>query len=1316
MSTTAIHSTSDSTVVSAASSVQTELALLTARLRRDVWLYGLLAFVATAVVILLATIVFDATLQPELTGLRFALWIPVLAAGAIVIFRFVWYPLRERCNALALAWSLEEQRPGLQEGLTSTLLLAESEHPGAASLIDAVAEQACRNLAGCRDDDAIRRDFRRPGLAAASSLAIAALCFAVWPQYLIPSLSNVMAPWKTRQLPYLKAVITPGHIAVGEGESVAVSALGSDLFGSVLEITDNGSVVSSMPMTATVAGDQANGLLLGLTTDQTYRIRSGSFVSNDYQITVHPRPAVIQAKATLQFPEYSGIQPVTIDDLSGAIVAIPGTKVRLSVATLIPLSDASLTLGDKLAASKSVQADGFWWHHWNLQVDERPVQAGSLHLISEHGVSNTPFSFEIQGVPDQSPTVSIRTPTLHHVAVQPDGRLPIQVEAIDDFGLHSVEVLIQTAGADPVQRAVLQDLVAVKYQEEFIFDPRLYDLEVGDQLELWFVATDHRTQEFGGPQAAESQRLVITIGSNALSVGAQQVIDEEIRILEALTDAMDRLNEARETAEQISEASLQAIAGSKDGVPGIPADINTDAQKLQRQLQETHRALEEATDSNEGDTALFEAELQQVRDIADGEVEEARYQARMIPLTSDPKHQQHAADAARSAIQRAEEKLAAVKERLENRAEKLKQAAELDDLTRQQNELARRMEEREQPQQHSNPKQEQIADRLQQLVDDDPEAASEQFLQRAESAEQLADRTTQIQEQQQQLINANEKKSGKETRKQLARMIRTEQEALAAENQKLTKEERRDPAKSAKEDAAAEAQKLMEQVTHDLAEQNLKAAEQDAENAKEKLQDAAGVKEAPDDGQSDQQQQAKSEERDRLAKRQGRIEEAIRAVKGDDFEAAKNELQELITDRLEQVTREAEELLELPTDDEENRQARDEAKQELRAALNDSRQALAKPEDQKPANASKSGAHQQPGQPAEQNGQPAQQDQEPGEPQAPQQGDPKQDQTAKQSKPGQKNALSKQQLEAGQNQAEKPADQKQQPGQNKEKKREPRDEPANNNQPQDRRKPQQEMEKQGQQQNKAAQSLEQASESLQQFCKSCQKCANCNKSGKSGSSSGNSSKSGNTKFGNSPSGEKRTSNKDADGKRAGAKQSNEKQAGGDQPGQSDENESGLSKQLAKAADNAQKAARNPTLSAAKQLARELNKLADNAAQNSNSPNRKGSTGESGRENDGTKQDQKTDGSKTGGPEGNKSPSGVPMGVGRDSQPDDVDTIATQLRGPSSSEWTRSHKRLQGNVLDSKSPQIPEAYRGVVEDYFEQLSRIESDDKQAEASK
>jgi hypothetical protein len=51
-----------------------------------------------------------------------------------------------------------------------------------------------------------------------------------------------------------------------------------------------------------------------------------------------------------------------------------------------------------------------------------------------------------------------------------------------------------------------------------------------------------------------------------------------------------------------------------------------------------------------------------------------------------------------------------------------------------------------------------------------------------------------------------------------------------------------------------------------------------------------------------------------------------------------------------------------------------------------------------------------------------------------------------------------------------------------------------------------------------------------------------------------------------------------------------------------------------------------------------------------------------------------------------------------------------LRGESSSGWTRAKRQLRNGVLDGREALIPEAFRDVVTDYFQALSKSVNDDQ------
>ena len=146
--------------------------------------------------------------------------------------------------------------------------------------------------------------------------------------------------------------------------------------------------------------------------------------------------------------------------------------------------------------------------------------------------------------------------------------------------------------------------------------------------------------------------------------------------------------------------------------------------------------------------------------------------------------------------------------------------------------------------------------------------------------------------------------------------------------------------------------------------------------------------------------------------------------------------------------------------------------------------------------------------------------------------------------------------------------------------------------------------------------------------------------------------------------------------------------------------------MAKAGEDAKQAAQSSSKKKAAQqaekAAKELNELADKAAEDSGYSLRKqeGAPEENG--------EQRGNESKPGQDGSTGKPSTKQQGVGKGAG--DSKLEGQKLRGGSSSNWTRSRRKLGGGVLDDREGNVPEQYRGVVERYFEELSRQQANRK------
>ena len=291
-------------------------------------------------------------------------------------------------------------------------------------------------------------------------------------------------------------------------------------------------------------------------------------------------------------------------------------------------------------------------------------------------------------------------------------------------------------------------------------------------------------------------------------------------------------------------------------------------------------------------------------------------------------------------------------------------------------------------------------------------------------------------------------------------------------------------------------------------------------------------------------------------------------------------------------------------------------------------------------------------------------------------------------------------------------------------------------------------------QKQAAQSLREASKSLQQVCQQCQQCKECQNPGGSNSNGAGNSQNGGASKTNKPGNEssnKETSEKQNESQQGKPKNRNRKEGkessdngaqsskSGDLPGtakkdspgkkngaKSPGNEEGSTeKSLANAADKSNEASKSQNgkqaSESAEQAAKELNKAADEAAKRSGYKLRNAGQCNGQCENPGNSPGQSPNGKQPGQsqkksdkPSNGSEPGSSPKGV--DNKGSNPELDGATLRGGSSSNWTRGRKQHKGGVLDDRSGNVPEEYRGLVEDYFKELARRGKDHDKTKTDK
>lgn len=817
--------------------------------------------VAFGLLAIIGLIVADVLFELRSTPIRWAIWFSVLGGTVGAGCYFVFKPWRRNAKLIDAAWKIESYHPAMEERLTSSVQLLEeySSQNSSPQLISALVTETSDGV-GCVDAESIPTRSSRIPIAVATALATAfLLATALWPQSVLMSLGNLATPWSPYVAPTLSVTIVPGDVVIAEGESVSIEVIASDVLEHPrLEIIRGEEVVQSHLMVAT-SPKATEFTLTDVREDAVYRIHSDGLYSVPHAITVHPRPQLNAVSGQFKFPDYTRLDPLTIEQVVGPIEVPAGTDITLTTMSdgvadsgvIRWNSEPHEVIARKVPANDSPEAVQF---EWTFKTEPATEMVGTLELRSEHGVSSVPHPIAIRALADSSPKIEMITPNLRQLRLRRDSRLPIRYRVIDDYGVSKSELMVVFGKKEPATRSCQAPEAQPNDPTSWIgaTSLELADVPVDCQgVSLWLRIADNRPNEFGGPQVIESERILVTIDDHADSLGQQQILADHQNIQDSLEKAIGQIQEALAAAEALENIPKQA---AKD--PRLEADRSESRSDhidtLRQQTLKSKQTLEQLANELRDESNLFHSKAPEIQQIADQEVAKALEIANQIPLADDQQQQEQLARDSQEQLAAAMDQLDGLKSDIEQQAEQLKHAAKLDQLASKQERLAQKAAEGEpdgKPEEKWRNRQEKIADDLQDLVTENPKARDEQLLQRADEAERLAKQAQQLAQQQRKLGEWME-----------------------------------------------EAQKADRQT--DKLNQNLQDL---IEDQKEELN-----REAKESGQ---RQNGEAEKTDKQAnEKQQRMNEAAKAAQRGDLDQAAAKIQEQIADRAEQIQQQAEQL------------------------------------------------------------------------------------------------------------------------------------------------------------------------------------------------------------------------------------------------------------------------------------------------------------------------------------------------------------------------------------------------------------------------
>ena len=704
---------------------------------------------------------------------------------------------------------VERRCPPLQQRLISALELSDTDPSlHSPALLAAASERAAALLRAANPAQILDRQPLYAYLRLlGSATAVVLLCGALFGNDLAQAAQRCAHPLTAYERPPRTLItVRPGNLEIIKGEDATLQVHFAGDKPRRARIARRASAEAPYQIEELVV-DRADSVTYTFPQVQRsfhYAIAVGDDRSPEYEVRVIDPPAVKRLRLHYQYPAYSQL-PDRIEEESGDIQGLPGTRVALEITANKPLSKAALVLDDTL--SLAAQLDGA-----TARIALQIERTGAYHidLVDRKGATNRdPIRYAIQVREDQKPVVAITDPGR-------DSDLPealkvlLKAEASDDFSVEEI-ALVYRVNNSPEQRQVLSINPQREVLVSYIWDLSAANLLPEDRIYYHLEALDNN--QVAGPQKGQSRQYVLRFPSlYELYAEADQAQEEQLSSLEELA-AEGQAHQ--EYIERVRRELLKSEELSWEQKKELESTLAAEAERA-RAVEELAAELEKTIDSMQdegtGSEELLD-KLDHIRelmgDIATPEMQQALAELQKAATDPDPQ-------ALADALKRFNEDQQAFQQRLDRTIALLEQVRteqQLRAIVEQAEELARRQSQinreladgqsglRQQLQEGSLQRDtERLAEQLQELSASTAEqnpALSEQLAHRAEDVENkaLAERMRQMVRQ----MRAKSPSAAQQTGQALAADLdalaedlqQMQDEYLAAEKDQLSRELRR---------------------------------------------------------------------------------------------------------------------------------------------------------------------------------------------------------------------------------------------------------------------------------------------------------------------------------------------------------------------------------------------------------------------------------------------------------------------------------------------------------------------------------------------
>ena len=420
----------------------------------------------------------------------------------------------------------------------------------------------------------------------------------------------------------------------------------------------------------------------------SYTVAADDGQSAEYQVRVIDPPAVERLRLRYQYPAYSQL-PDRIEEESGDIHCLAGTRIELEIFASKTLAQATLVVDDTLAIP--TQLDG---KTARVSFEIRRSGYYQLDLADHKGVHNRdPIRYAILASEDLPPEITIVDPG-RDMDLPESLNVLLKAEANDDFSVERI-VLVHRVNDGPEKRRDLLAQATPPPEREvllsYVWDLAATNLLPEDRVYYYLEAFDN--DQISGPKKGQSRLYSLRFPSlYELYEEANQAQEEQLGDLQELAQEGQ---ERQEYLERMRRELLKSEELSWEQKQELESTLEREAERA-RALEELSAELAETIDAAQEkgpDSQNLLDKLERIRelmgDIATPELQRALAELQQAAENPDPQ-------ALTEALKKFNEDQQAFQERLDRTIALLEQVQieqQLQAVVEQAAELARRQQQ-----------------------------------------------------------------------------------------------------------------------------------------------------------------------------------------------------------------------------------------------------------------------------------------------------------------------------------------------------------------------------------------------------------------------------------------------------------------------------------------------------------------------------------------------------------------------------------------------------------------------------------------------